>query len=75
MVRRQEWGARLDAFGGRPVEALPNAFAACTDMHGNVWEWCHDRWREFAYRDCTDGAPDPGDEERRHGLAVRMGQR
>ena len=30
------------------------------DLHGNVWEWCHDAWGENAYRVHADGDPDPG---------------
>jgi formylglycine-generating enzyme required for sulfatase activity len=30
------------------------------DLHGNVWEFCHDKWDEFAYRTRGDGCPDVG---------------
>jgi formylglycine-generating enzyme required for sulfatase activity len=29
------------------------------DMHGSVWEWCHDIWDEKAYSKRLDGCADP----------------
>lgn len=43
----------------KPVGLLaPNEFGL-HDMHGNVWEWCHNEWRKTIYRGQVDGAVDP----------------
>ncbi|HEX9620620.1 MAG TPA: formylglycine-generating enzyme family protein [Polyangiaceae bacterium] len=48
----------------RVRQRAPNAFRLY-DLHGNVWEWCHDVFDETAYRRRVDGAADPGASSRR----------
>jgi len=50
----EDWDA-----GTRPVRQ--GAWNRCRlyDLHGNVWEWCHDLWDEASYRKRVDGDDDP----------------
>jgi len=52
----EEWGSGST----HPVrQKAPNDFGL-HDLHGNVWEWCHDVWDEALYRKRADGEADPG---------------
>jgi len=50
----------------QPVGKLARNDLGLADMHGNVWEWCHDLWDIRAYRNRIDGATDPGWETRQN---------
>ncbi|HEY3856312.1 MAG TPA: formylglycine-generating enzyme family protein [Verrucomicrobiae bacterium] len=61
------FGEQWDTGATHPVrQKAPNRFELY-DLHGNVWEWCHDAWDDQAYRKRADGAMDPGSDERDNG--------
>jgi formylglycine-generating enzyme required for sulfatase activity len=54
----------LETGSTHPVrQKAPNRFQLF-DLHGNVWEYCHDFWDDQAHRSHADGDPDPGAEVR-----------
>ena len=58
------WFNRNSESSTRPVrKKKPNALGLY-DLHGNVWEWCHDIWDVAAYRQRLNGVDDPWARER-----------
>ena len=51
----EEWGVGATHPVGQKAPNLSKLY----DLHGNVWEWCHDVWDEQAYRRRADGDTDP----------------
>lgn len=40
-----------------PVDAFPENRFGLVGMHGNVWEWCQDKWNEDYSEAHSDGSP------------------
>lgn len=62
--------AKVGWFGGNahrethPVGKIPANPFGLFDLHGNVWEWCHDFYRSDAYKTRPAGVCNPGTAER-----------
>ncbi|KOR30647.1 hypothetical protein TI04_04775, partial [Achromatium sp. WMS2] len=66
MLKDYAWYSENSGNQTHPVgEKLPNAWGLY-DIHGNVWEWCQDRWHDNYHGAPTDGSAwESGDSSRR----------